>query len=249
MLHLLGNPADIIFFNPALEAVLPLNPIKAILKCGIEMNSEGRSVIKNLDQELSPYLVNRVRYCFFLACAAFAKLIDIFYGDFNLSIDFKESDEFLRLWSEANQNAQNDWQNQQQVMTQSSSLITADSSTLIASQLTFSNGIGGNFLKNALHGSSHSSKSRATSDRSIVAPVPSLQTNIDDIPLDVAKPDSCQFVWHYLHSNKAQDPFIGEHQPKVSRMLDLFMDWLVKSALVRPSRYSSIYGIFYQLIL
>lgn len=47
---------------------------------GIEMNSEGRSVIKNLDQELSPYLVNRVRYCFFLACAAFAKLIDIFYG-------------------------------------------------------------------------------------------------------------------------------------------------------------------------
>lgn len=49
--------------------------------------------------------------------------------------------------------------------------------------------------------------------------------------------------------NKAQDPFIGEHQPKVSRMLDLFMDWLVKSALVRPSRYSSIYGIFYQLIL
>lgn len=34
MLHLLGNPADIIFFNPALEAVLPLNPIKAILKCG-----------------------------------------------------------------------------------------------------------------------------------------------------------------------------------------------------------------------
>lgn len=37
-------------------------------------------------------------------------------------------------------------------------------------------------------------------DRSIVAPVPSLQTNIDDIPLDVAKPDSCQFVWHYLHS-------------------------------------------------
>lgn len=53
-------------------------------------------------------------------------------------------------------------------MTQSSSLITADSSTLIASQLTFSNGIGGNFLKNALHGSSYSSKSRATSGKNYI---------------------------------------------------------------------------------
>lgn len=43
--------------------------------------------------------------------------------------------------------------------------------------------------------------------------------------------------------NRAQKPFLGERQPRVGRMLDTFMDWLVQSSLVRPPR-SSVNGRF-----
>uniref|UniRef100_A0A183DQS6 Ufd2P_core domain-containing protein n=1 Tax=Gongylonema pulchrum TaxID=637853 RepID=A0A183DQS6_9BILA len=209
LMHLIGNPADIISHDPRIAGALPANPLRALLTTG-QMDSEGNPLIRKFDADFTEYTASNLRRCFFMACAAVKKLVDIFYGDSQLSIDFGESDELMRLWLDVNHSLYEDWLRHQQVViifdliirlfpqNSNGSVYVGDNAT--AMQIAASSGGGG--LKNTLAIAS-ASKSRAAS------------------------------------GNKAQKPFVGERQPKVARMLDTFMDWLVQSSLMRSHNRSA----------
>ncbi|CAG9539385.1 unnamed protein product [Cercopithifilaria johnstoni] len=242
LMHMIGNPASIISFEPRTSTVLPLNVLNAMMTTGGAMNSDGNPLVGKFDEELTEFTVSNLRRCFFMTSAAVMKLVDVFYGDSRVVIDFRESDELMRLWSDLNRSVYEDWLRHQQQLPRSSSNsvgATVDNAMLTAAQSTMamSGGSGGG-LKNTL-GVSSVSKSRATSERSLTTSIPVSSPAAsfgEEISQEIPKPNSAQFVWHYLQSNKVYKPYLGKHQPKVTRMLDTFMDWLVQSSLVRPLR-------------
>uniref|UniRef100_A0A1I7VLY1 RALGAPB_N domain-containing protein n=1 Tax=Loa loa TaxID=7209 RepID=A0A1I7VLY1_LOALO len=245
LMHMIGNPASIISFEPRTSGTLPPNILNAMMITGGAMSSDGNPLIGKFDEELTEFTVNNLRRCFFMASAAVTKLVDIFYGDSRVAIDFRESDDLMRLWSDLNRSAYEDWLRHQQVLPRSSSNSTAiagDNATLTAahSAMVMSGGSGGG-SKNTLS-IPGVSKSRATSERSLAISIPvssPAASFIEEMSLEVPKPNSAQFVWHYLQCNKVYKPYHGERQPKVARMLDTFMDWLVQSSLVKPLRSAS----------
>uniref|UniRef100_F1KRP0 Ral GTPase-activating protein subunit beta n=1 Tax=Ascaris suum TaxID=6253 RepID=F1KRP0_ASCSU len=212
------------------------------------MDSEGRPLVAGLGEEMSVYTLGKLRQCFFMACAAVSKLINIFYGDSKVSVEFRESDELMRQWAESGRTLYEEWLKHQQAIQRSSSgsVGAGDNGTLTASGQSVQGGsvgsAGGNILKSAfgIQGSSHSSKTRPASERSLLVNSTAPSSGVissSDMPPEIPKPSASQFVWHYLRSNRVYPPYVGERQPKVSRMLDMFMDWLVQSSLVRPARY------------
>lgn len=44
------------------------------------MDNDGNPLIKKYDEELTEFTASNLRRCFFMACAAVMKLVDIFYG-------------------------------------------------------------------------------------------------------------------------------------------------------------------------
>uniref|UniRef100_A0A915PTJ7 Ral GTPase-activating protein subunit alpha/beta N-terminal domain-containing protein n=1 Tax=Setaria digitata TaxID=48799 RepID=A0A915PTJ7_9BILA len=242
LMHMIGNPASIISFEPHTTGALPSDVLSAIMTTGGAMDSDGNPLIGTFNEELTEFTISSLKRCFFMTSATVMKLVDIFYGDSRVAIDFRESDELMRHWSDLNRSVYEDWLKHQQLLPRSSSNSTSaagDSATLIAAQpVTVTSGGSGAGLKNTLS-ITGASKSRAISERSLAAsiPVPSPATSfVEETSLEIPKPNSAQFIWHYLQSNKVYKPYLGERQPKVARMLDTFMDWLVQSSLVRPLR-------------
>uniref|UniRef100_A0A0R3RFF7 RALGAPB_N domain-containing protein n=1 Tax=Elaeophora elaphi TaxID=1147741 RepID=A0A0R3RFF7_9BILA len=253
LMHMIGNPASIISFEPRTSKALPSNVLNAMMTtdarkishrycliCGGAMSSDGNPLVEKFDEKLTEFTVNSLKRCFFMTSAAVMKLVDVFYGDSRVVIDFRESNELMRLWSDLNRSAHEDWLKQQLPRSSSNSVgVTGDNATLTAAQSAMVMGGGSSGgLKNTL-GIPGISKSRATSERSLSASVPVSSpavSSIEEISMEIPKPNSAQFIWHYLQSNKVYKPYVGEHQPKVARMLDTFMDWLVQSSLVGPLR-------------
>ncbi|VDM99237.1 unnamed protein product [Thelazia callipaeda] len=269
LMHMVGNPASIISFEPRTSETLPSNLLSAILVTDGAMDGDGNPLTVSFNQELTEFTTSCLKRCFFMTSAAVMKLVDVFYGDSHVTIDFRESDELLRQWSDLNRSVHEDWvKHHHQVMQQqntfksyfyiflffnyralknyhfqtlthgSSHSVNAagDSATLTAAYSnTGISGVTGIGLKNALNVVTVS-KSRAMSERSLAVnmsmPSPAASSAEEASP-GVPKPNSAQFIWHYLHSNRVHKPYIGERQPKVSRMLDTFMDWLVQSSLAR----------------
>lgn len=244
LMHMIGNPASIITFEPRTSGTLPANILNAMMVTGGAVSSDGNPMVRKFDEELTEFTISSLKRCFFMTSAAVMKLVDIFYGDSRVSIDFQESDELMRLWSDLNRSVYEDCLRHQQVLPRSSSSSgdkTADNAALIAAQsaMVMSGGSSG-YLKNTLSIPSVS-KSRATSERSLATSIPlssPAASVVEEMSLEIPKPNSAQFVWHYLQSNKIYKPYVGDHQPKVAQMLDTFMDWLVQSSLVRPLRSS-----------
>ncbi|VBB26477.1 unnamed protein product [Acanthocheilonema viteae] len=239
LMHMIGNPASIISFEPRTSRALPSNVLSAMMTTDGAMSSDGNPLVEKFDEELTEFTINSLKRCFFMTSAAVMKLVDVFYGDSRVVIDFRESDDLMRLWSDLNRSVYEDWLKHQQRFPRSSSNsvgATGDNETLAAAQSAMATGGGsGGGFKNAL-GVPGVSKSRATSERSLATSITVSSPVVEEILLEIPKPNSAQFVWHYLQSNKVYKPYLGEHQPKVARMLDTFMDWLVQSSLVRPLR-------------
>ncbi|VDK70210.1 unnamed protein product [Litomosoides sigmodontis] len=265
LMHMIGNPASIISFEPRTSSVLPSNILNAMMATDGAMSSDGNPLVGKFDEELTEFTVSNLRRCFFMTSVAVTKLVDVFYdtaksvtvsrmhgrtfgvisyistGDGRVVIDFRESDELMRLWSDSNYSIYEEWLKHQQQLPRSSSNstgATGDNVMLAAAQSAMATTGGSGGLKNTLSAPGIS-KSRAASERSLAAsisvssPAASL---VEEMSLGIPKPNSAQFVWHYLHSNKFYKPCVGEHQPKMARMLDTFMDWLVQSSLVKPLR-------------
>ncbi|EJW79414.1 hypothetical protein WUBG_09679, partial [Wuchereria bancrofti] len=244
LMHMIGNPASVITFEPRTSGILPANILTAMMVTGGAVSSDGNPLVGKFDEELTEFTISSLKRCFFMTSAAVMKLVDIFYGDSRVAIDFRESDELMRLWSDLNRSVSEDCLRHQQILPRSSSSSggkTADNAALIAAQSAMvMSGGGSGYLKNTLSIPSVS-KSRATSERSLATSIPlssPAASVVEEMSLEIPKPNSAQFVWHYLQSNKIYKPYLGEHQPKVARMLDTFMDWLVQSSLVRPLRSS-----------
>ncbi|VDK17565.1 unnamed protein product, partial [Anisakis simplex] len=317
MLHLIGNPANIVTFEPCAVGAVPHTPIQALLATGLfyyyyyyyyyyccclsddkqcillggKMDSDGRPLVTGLGDEMSAYTASKLRQCFFLACAAISKLVDIFYGDCKVSVEFRESEELMRQWAECNRANYDEWlkhqqmiqrsasgsvntnagggdsgtltaANIQQMQTTSSAASTLNPAMTTATSVTTSGGgtSSSNILKNAfgLQSSSHShtSKTRAVSERSLQTQSAQVHSGGGESPPELAKPTASQFVWNYLKSNaierretklQQQQHSLGEQPgPSTGAMLDMFMDWLVKSALIKPLTTTSTSTVHYR---
>ncbi|VDK87253.1 unnamed protein product, partial [Onchocerca ochengi] len=245
LMHLIGNPASVISFEPRTARAVPSNILSAMMTTGGAMDIDGNPLVEKFDEELTEFTVSSLKRCFFMTSAAVVKLVDVFYGDSRVVISFEESDELMRHWSDLNRSVYEDWLKNQQILSRSSSnsvnaigdntaLTTAQSAVVIS---------GGNStgMKNTLSIPGFS-KNRATSERSLATSIPvssCAASFVEEMLREIPKPNSAQFVWHYLQSNKFYKPYIGERQPKLARMLDTFMDWLVQSSLVRPLQFAA----------
>ncbi|KAM3719083.1 Ral GTPase-activating protein subunit beta [Dirofilaria immitis] len=244
LMHMIGNPASIISFEPRSTSALPLNVLSAMIATGGAMDSDGNPLVGKFDEELTEFTISSLRRCFFMTSAAVMKLVDVFYGDSRVSIDFRESDELMQHWSDLNYSASEDWLRHQQVLSRGSNNsagMIGDNATLTAAhspmKMSGGNSVG---TKNILNVPSLS-KSRSTSERSWLTSIPVSSpavSFVEEMSLKIPKPNSAQFVWHYLQNNKIHKPYLGERQPKVAQMLDTFMDWLAQSSLAKCLRSS-----------
>ncbi|VDO31170.1 unnamed protein product [Onchocerca flexuosa] len=244
LMHLIGNPASVISFEPRTARAVPLNVLSAMITTDGAMDSDGNPLVEKFDEELTEFTVSSLKRCFFITSAAVMKLVDVFYGDSRVVIGFEESDELMRRWSDLNRSVYEDWLKNQQLSRSSSNSASAigDNAALSAAQSAMvMSGGNSSGMKNTLS-IPGVSKNRATSERSLATsiPVSSRATSfVEEILREIPKPNSAQFVWYYLQSNKFYKPYIGERQPKMARMLDTFMDWLVQSSLVRPLQFAA----------
>ncbi|MFH4973475.1 hypothetical protein AB6A40_000184 [Gnathostoma spinigerum] len=255
VMHLLGNPSDIIEFNPTGQGSLSLDPIEALVVAGGKMDTYGRPHCTESDSSLNPQISGRLRLCFFIACMAVSKVVDVFYGDANSSVSFRESAELRRMLEEPSRRFTDARSRQphhrDQLQQRSNSgptsadevnggldVITPGSAAVVDSDGADSL-VSSQVMKNSsgTQSSLQPTKSHALSDLSMpsnTAGNVSMNRSASDMPHHQAKPTSGQIVWHYLKRNKVHPAYIGTRQPRLARMLDMFMEWLVQSAIVKP---------------
>ncbi|KAI6180617.1 Ral GTPase-activating protein subunit beta [Aphelenchoides besseyi] len=94
-----------------------------------------------LDQQQQNYVLGQASISFFLAVTAFAKMVDIFFGDPLVSIDFHEAEELHAQWMDANRSIayhQDDSMPQRGFSHRPSNLSTSSSTHSTAAQSTHS---------------------------------------------------------------------------------------------------------------
>ncbi|CAD5217462.1 unnamed protein product [Bursaphelenchus xylophilus] len=204
-----------------------------------------------VEATLNQVVTDQSTLSFFLAIHIFAQIVDIFYGDSNVSIDLHENEElnsqFLDFQKHAAENSAKNFHRQSNMSTTSSNHSNLERQN-DENQSTLTQNGNGNFKK--LHAiNQHSPVPNRNSKLSAKASLHhavSLQT---DIILEQAASASgselsqnppilkpAQFVWYILKTNKFhQIVNNSERKPSSATLLNLFLPWLRDAARISIS--------------
>uniref|UniRef100_A0A914CZF2 Ral GTPase-activating protein subunit alpha/beta N-terminal domain-containing protein n=1 Tax=Acrobeloides nanus TaxID=290746 RepID=A0A914CZF2_9BILA len=229
LFHLLGNPAQFLLYS--------------------------NRFIDNaqVDTNLLAYINGQISLSFFLAITAICKMIEIFYGNTQISTDFHEIDDLYHIWLDACKVVQDEWNrsyNRQRpsnmssgssgisgMNTLSTGIPAGDASTLTHQSLAASNSalaagpssttISRKNTANFTHslGSTKGQKITQSARTSQYTP------QVPPEPVELPRLRPGQYVWYYLKNNKLTPLTKHENQPKVAHMMEIFLYWLYDPAL------------------
>uniref|UniRef100_A0A914USJ1 Ral GTPase-activating protein subunit alpha/beta N-terminal domain-containing protein n=1 Tax=Plectus sambesii TaxID=2011161 RepID=A0A914USJ1_9BILA len=192
MLHLLGCPSEILTFEP--EVASAREPMRTGL--------------------------SQLPYCFFRAASAISRMIDVFQGDNEASIDFTESDDLNREWTEINRTVSENWAQQH--------------AAHLSKHIDHGGSAPSSILKSALGiQPGNAARLRIDSSRS--------PTSVSEAPPGIAKLRPSNFVWSCLKSHQlktASDLPSSVSKPKVAQLLNIFGEWLFACAVASKSSKS-----------
>ncbi|WKX97819.1 hypothetical protein Q1695_013474 [Nippostrongylus brasiliensis] len=236
LFSLLDSPADILSHDPMLNK--PLNGGVLPLEEGVEMQTPASLPL-----------------CFFLATTALQRMVDVFYGDSYVPIEFKESDVLVRRWMSREKAS---------TVTESTGHSKdADATLTQESRASFSSSTSGKEARSLSDMTKRSGKTRlsdrATANDDHQMSVSQLlassgnsrhsndhhsakasesvsQGRVTDMKQSVVSAESAlrplalQFVAHTLAVNPAYVPWVDEKGPKAERILNLTMEWLLAAS-------------------
>ncbi|TMS35075.1 hypothetical protein L596_002549 [Steinernema carpocapsae] len=209
------------------------------------LGNPAKFLSSNVSTAETTYVDGQRSLCFFVAVTALSKLINLFYGDSSLTIDFNECEEMHHNWLDSCRGMKDEWLKQQQVhrsssISAASSMMGETTSLNVQHQTSTSSAPPGASSPVSLasaHSGAHSAVQRKAgissvsgkraSDRSVNQ---QSLTNLEHAVFQ--RPRAGQYVWHCLKNNPFYVPRRNERAPRVNRMLELFLDILVESTVV-----------------